>query len=343
MAERTTHGATQESAQDSGGQDDAPQSLLTTSDGAGEGSHSETTVTVIIAFFANFFIAIGKTLVALATGSASMLAESAHSWADTGNQVLLLVADRRSKRPPDEQQPFGYGREAYVWSMFAAMGLFTAGAVVSIWNGVTKLFEEGEESTYLWAYVVLGLAFVFEGISFAQAFRQTRHEAKRLDREVVSHALNTSDPTLRAVFAEDAAALLGLVIAALGVFLHQVTGSPVYDAIGSILVGVLLGVVAVVLINQNRRFLTGQETDPRIREAVLGRLKAMSDVARVTYLRLEYVGPRQVLLVAGIDFTGEEPESQVAYRLRRLERRLEEDPNITEAVLTLGTPEDPTL
>ncbi|MEP6814706.1 MAG: cation diffusion facilitator family transporter [Marmoricola sp.] len=167
----------------------------------------ESTTTVVIAFFANAGIAVAKTVVALFTGSASMLAESAHSWADTGNEVLLLVADRRSRRPADSSHPLGYGREAYVWSMFAALGLLVAGAVVSVWNGISKLFQTSGEASYMWAYVVLAIAFALEGISFLRAFRQTRREAHGLDRDVVEHALATSDPTLRAVFAEDAAAL----------------------------------------------------------------------------------------------------------------------------------------
>jgi cation diffusion facilitator family transporter len=309
----------------------------------GQTGGGESTLTVIIAFVANLGIALAKTVVALLTGSASMLAESAHSWADTGNEIFLLVADRKSRRPPDAAHPFGYGRESYVWSMFAAMGLFTAGAVVSVWNGVSKLFEEGEDTSYFWAYVVLGIAFVLEGISFFQAFRQTSREAKRYDREIVEHALSTSDPTLRAVFAEDAAALIGLVIAAIGIFLHQVTGEPAYDAAGSILVGLLLGVVAIVLINRNRRFLTGQESDARLRDTAVRLVRQMPEVARVAYLRLEFVGPRQVLLVARIDIDGEQPESQVAYTLRELEARLEEDPMVTEAVLTLATPEEASL
>lgn len=306
-------------------------------------SGGESPTTVIIAFFANLIIAVAKTVVAMATGSASMLAESAHSWADTGNQVLLFVADRRSRRGPDVTHPLGYGREAYVWSMFAALGLFTAGAVVSVWNGVTKLFEAGEESSYFWAYVVLVIAFLLEGFSFMQAFRQTRREARHLDREVLEHALATSDPTLRAVFAEDAAALIGLVIAAVGILLHQLTGDAVYDAVGSILVGLLLGVVAVVLINQNRRFLTGQESDTRSRDAALARIKLMPQVSRVAYLRLEFIGPRQVLLVASVDLAGEEAESRVAYTLRDLEYQLEEDPNVVETVLTLATPDEASL
>ncbi len=304
---------------------------------------SESTFTVILAFFANAGIALAKTVVAVLTGSASMLAESAHSWADTGNEVLLLVADKRSRRPADDSRPLGYGREAYVWSMFAAMGLFVAGAVVSIWNGVSKLFETSEDTSYLWAYIVLAVAFVLEGISFSQAYRQTRREAHGLDRRVVEHALATSDPTLRAVFAEDAAALVGLVIATVGIFLHQVTGEAAYDAVGSILVGLLLGAVAVLLINRNRWFLTGQESSPGIRARVLDQLKEMPEIAKVSYLRLEFVGPRQLLLVASIDLTGELPESRVAYTLRDLEHRIESDPNLVDAVLTLATPEDPAL
>jgi cation diffusion facilitator family transporter len=311
---------------------------------AADEAGGETRTTVVIAFFANLAIAASKTVVALITGSASMLAESAHSWADTGNQILLYIADHRSRRAPDRSHPFGYGREAYVWAMLAAFGLFSAGAIVSIWHGVSQLSASGgEEVSYTWAYVVLAVAFLFEGTSFVQAFRQTRGEARTLQRDVLTHALETSDPTLRAVFAEDSAALVGLVIAGLGVFLHQVTGNPVYDAAGSIIVGLVLGVVAVVLINRNRVFLTGQETDGRLREAALDRLREMPEINRVAYLRLEYVGPRRVLLVAAVDVTGEEPESKVAYTLRDLERRLEADPTVAEAVLTLATPDEPSI
>lgn len=310
----------------------------------GEESGGESTTTVVVAFFANLAISVAKTVVAMITGSASMLAESAHSWADTGNQVLLYVADRRGRRPANESHPLGYGREAYMWSLMAAFGLFTAGAVVSVWNGVTKLAASSEEDvSYTWAYAVLGVAFLFEGVSFLQAFRQTRREARELERDVVEHALQTSDPTLRAVFAEDSAALVGLVVAGLGVLLHQLTGDPVYDAIGSIVVGLLLGVVAVLLINQNRRFITGQESDPKLRQLTIDRLKQLPAVSRVAYLRLEFVGPRQTLLVASVDIDGDQPESRVAYCLRELEAELERESYIREAILTLATPDEPSI
>lgn len=308
-----------------------------------EDGGGESRLTVTIAFFANLAVALSKSVVALITGSAAMMAEAAHSWADTGNQVLLVVAGKKAQRPPDESHPFGYGRESYVWSMFAAMGLFVAGGVVSVVEGVQKFFSEGEEASYTWAYVVLGAAFVFEGVSFVQAFRQTRREARESDRDVVAHALKTSDPRLRAVFAEDSAALIGLVLATLGIFLHQVTGDVVWDALGSIMVGALLLVVAAVLIQRNRVFLTGQATDRRTRDAALRRLQELPGVERVCYLWLEYVGPRQVLLIGKVDLRGDPQESEVASVLRRLESQLEEDPQIVQAVLTLAASDEAAL
>ena len=134
---------------------------------------SESLITVLVAFGANLLIAIAKTVAAGITGSASLVAEAAHSWADTGNEVFLLIAERRSAKPRDSAHPLGYGREAYVWSMFAAFGLFTVGAVVSIWHGIQQLTAEDEATDYLIGYLVLAIAFVLEGISFTQAFRQT--------------------------------------------------------------------------------------------------------------------------------------------------------------------------
>ena len=316
---------------------------LTGPETKGGESGGESTTTVVIAFFANLGISIAKTVVAFITGSASMMAESAHSWADTGNQVFLLVAQNKSQRPPDEARPLGYGREAYVWSMFAAMGLFVAGGAVSVWHGITELSHQGGVESPLVAYGVLAVAFVFEGISFTQAFRQTRAESRRLDRDVFDHALRSSDPTLRAVLAEDTAALAGLVIAALGIALHQLPGSAVWDAAGSILVGLLLIVIAVVLIERNRRFLTGQSSDESLRQGVLVRVTSLPDVARVTYLRLEFVGPRQLVLFARVDLEGDQPEATVAHALRRIEEKLEEDDRVVEALITLATPEEPAL
>ncbi|WP_068162961.1 cation diffusion facilitator family transporter [Rhodococcus phenolicus] len=303
----------------------------------------ESTLTVALAFGANLAIAVAKTAAAAITGSASMVAEATHSWADTGNEVLLLIANRRSRRPADRAHPLGYGREAYIWSMFAALGLFALGSGVSITHGIQELFHAEPATDYGVAYTVLGIAFILESISFRQAYRQVRAEAASAERDLLQHALNTSDPMVRAVFAEDAAALIGLVIAFTGVLLHQITGSPVPDAIGSILVGILLGVIAVILIDRNRRFLIGEEASPQLRLAGLQAVLDLPEIERVTMLRMDYVGPRQVYLVGAVDLVGDKAEHTVADQLDRCEKALEANPHIRKAVLSLSTPGDPSL
>jgi cation diffusion facilitator family transporter len=298
----------------------------------------ESFLTVLVALVANVAIAIAKSFAALLTGSASMTAEAAHSWADAGNEIFLLIADRRSRRAPDRAHPYGYGRDVYVWSLFAAVGLFTVGAVVSIMHGITEWGSDEPSQDSLVAYVILGIAFVLEAVSFLRAVQQLRGAAADADQDVLEHVLATSDPTVRAVFFEDAAALIGLVLAAAGILLHQLTGSAVWDAIGSIAVGVLLGVVAVLLIQLNRRFLIGQSPSPRIVAAVLALLQEQEEVSSVSYLHLEYVGPARVFLVAAVDLTGDAPEHELAGRLTALARAVEQNEHVVEAVLTLSEP-----
>lgn len=304
----------------------------------------ESTVTVIVALIANVLVAIAKSVAALMTGSASLVAESAHSWADSGNEVFLVIANRRAGRPPDASHPYGYGREAYVWSLFAALGLFVAGAAVSVTHGVQQLVGSHPPEGHLTVgYVVLAVAFCLEGISFVRSITQARPEALSLQRDLLEHVLRTSDPTLRAVFAEDAAALVGLLIAAGGLLVHQITGSPVPDAVGSILVGVLLGVVALVLIDQNRRYLVGQQPADEVHREVIRALLASPEVDRVTYLRLEFVGPRVLFVTGDVDLAGDETESGVAPRLRALEARLAASRAVAGAVLSLSAPDEPSL
>ncbi|AKK29363.1 cation diffusion facilitator family transporter [Mycobacterium sp. EPa45] len=300
---------------------------------------TESTKTVAIAFGANLVVAVAKTLAGVLSGSASMAAEAAHSWADTGNQAFLMVANRRGSRAADHKHPLGYGREAYVWSLLAAVGLFVVGGTVSVWRGVNELLDDRPaDEHYLVAYVVLGIALVMEGISWTQAVRQLRTDAHEMDREVLEYAMKTSDPTVRAVFAEDSAALIGIVLAGAGIGLHQLTGDAAWDAAGSILVGLLLGVVAVLLIDSNRRFLTGEPGTPRLRDAVVASIEALDEVASVRFIRLEYIGPRQLFVVASVDLVGDQIESRIAHTLRDLERRLEADPHIVDVVLTIAEP-----
>jgi Co/Zn/Cd efflux system component len=192
------------------------------------------------------------------------------------------------------------------------------------------------------------VSFLLEGTSFLQSVRQARPEARSMNRDVIEHVLETTDPTLRAVFAEDSAALVGIVLAGLGLGLHQLTGIAAFDAAGSILVGLLLGVVALILISRNRRFLIGQEADPQVRSATLRALLALPEVDRVTSLRIEVVGPRMVTVVGDVDLVGDEIEPRLAVRLRAIEAKLTSSPAVVHAVLSLSaadetslTPEDP--
>jgi len=299
--------------------------------------------TVLVAFAANLLIAVAKSAAAVATGSAALVAEAAHSWADAGNEVLLLIADRRSRRPAGPAHPLGHGREAYVWSLFAALGLLVAGGAVSVTHGVQELIHPEPADRFLIGYVVLAVSFVLEGASFLQSARQARAEATELQRDLIEHVMATSDPTLQAVFAEHAAALAGRRIAAAVLAAHQLSVSATPDAVASILVGVLLGVTAVVLINQNRRFLVGVEADPRVREAVIRALLDLPEVARVTYLRLEIVGPRTVFVTGDVDLTGDDTESHVAVRLRALEAKFCASPAVAGTVLSLSAPDEPSL
>jgi cation diffusion facilitator family transporter len=311
--------------------------------GAGATSRSASSTTVLVAFLVNVLVAVAKSVAAAVTGSASVLAEAAHSWADSGNEIFLMIANRRSRRPPDTQHPIGSGKEAYIWSLFAALGLLAAGGAVSIARGVQQLLEPAPGGDFFVGYVVLAVSFVLESVSFTQSIRQSKPEAESMHRDLIEHVLATTDPALRAVVAEDAAALIGLFLAAGGLTASELTGSSTPDAVASILIGVLLGAVAIVLINLNRRYLVGEEADPRVRGAALKELLAMPEVARVTYLRLEVAGPRSVLIVGDVDLIGDDVESRLAVRLRTLEAKIRASPAVAGAVLSLSAPDEPSL
>ena len=302
-------------------------------------------LTVLVALVANGLLALAKSVAAALTGSAAMVAEAAHSWADTGNEVFLVVAERKGSRPRDESHPRGYGRATYVWSLVAAFGLFSAGAMVSVWHGLTDLLHEPREgeTTFLVNYVVLGLALLLEGTSFLQATRQVRGAARRLRLHPLRYVDRTSNPTVRAVFLEDLAALIGIGLAAVGIALHQVTGDAVYDAVASILIGVLLGVVAVFLMRRNMEYLLGEALSPELRTQVLGRMLEHPEIDRITYLHVEYVGPQRLFVVAAVDLVGDDTESHLAVRLRKVEADIETDDLIEDAVLTLAPPDDADL
>lgn len=316
---------------------------MTTSTLPEEPSQDASTLTVVVALVANGLLALAKSIAAALTGSAAMVAEAAHSWADTGNEVFLLVAERKGSRPRDEEHPRGYGRSTYIWSLVAAFGLFSAGAVVSIWHGLTELTAEGGETSYTVNYVVLAIAFVLEGSSFLQATRQVHGAARRFGLRPLRYVARTSNPTLRAVFFEDSSAMVGILLAGSGIALHQITGDKAFDALGSIAVGVLLAFVAVFLMRRNMDYLLGEGLTPELRSQVIAALLRHPQIDRLTYLHVEYVGPQRLFVVAAVDLTGDDREPRLAVRLRQVEAEIEQDPLIEDAILTLAPPDEPAL
>jgi len=232
-----------------------------------------------------------------------MLAEAAHSAADTATEGLLLTALRRSEREADRRHPFGYGKERFFWALIAAVSIFVSGGVFAVYEGVHTIVGEAAEQTLAWvAYGVLAVSFALEGISWAQAVRQVRAESRAHHQTVREFLRTTDDPTVKTVFFEDSAALAGLVLALAGVGLHQLTGSVLWDGIASLLIGLLLTGVAYVLGSANKGLLIGRQADPRLVYAVRDRLAERPEVEQVVDLLTMQLGTDRVLVCARLDF-----------------------------------------
>jgi cation diffusion facilitator family transporter len=284
-------------------------------------SEEESTLTVVVAMLANLGIAIAKGIAGLISGSAAMLSEAVHSLADTTNQVLLLVAVKRSNKEADARHPFGYGRERYFWSLLAAVGIFVGGGAFAIYHGVDTLFGSGEEhGHYVVAYVILGVSFLLESVSWLQAVRQLRGDARRLDRSFRDQLWHTTDPAATTVFFEDSAALAGLVLAAAGVGLHQITGEHAWDSIASIAIGLLLTLVAYVLGKENRSLIVGESADPRLQRGVEEIVRSYPEITSVDELLTMVIGRGEVLVAARIDLEDDLPAREIEALARRMER-----------------------
>ena len=281
----------------------------------------ESTRTVVVALLSNLGIVVAKLVAAVVTGSTAMFAETVHSTADTGNSVLLLVAQHQSRRPA---APSGLsrGREAYFWALLAAIGVFVVGAVLAVYEGVRELLDPEPVESFAVAYVVLAVAFLLDLVSFLRARRQLRGEAQTLARGLLEHVRLTSDPTARAVFAEDAAGLTGNVVAATGIALHQVTGSVVPDAVAAIGIGLILGTVAVFLVERNRDFLVGQEVGPAGKERIRAFIAAWPGVIAVRKLIVAFTGPGEILVVARVDIDDSLTGAAVERLVSGIEREL---------------------
>ena len=264
---------------------------------------TESRTTVLFALAANLVILVAKLVAGLLSGSKALLAEAAHSFADTGNQLLLLLSLSRSRRPPDRRHPFGHGKERFFWAFCAALLIFTGGAAFSIGQGLLGLTGvlATHEIRFGVAYAVLAFSFVVESTAFARAFRQVRRRAREERRPIAAFVADTPDPTLKVVLFEDGAAVLGVVIAFAGVLAVHVTGSVVWDGLASIGVGILLASTAFVLARDAKRLLIGQAARPHERQAIEESIRCHEGVDGIDELLTMHLGPEEILVAARIE------------------------------------------
>ena len=287
-------------------------------------SEEESARTVLVAGAANLLIAAAKLVAGLASGSSAMLAEAAHSVGDTLNQAFLLTALRRSQQPADEEHPFGYGQARYFWSLLAAVGIFVLGAGFAAYQGISSLLHPIESGSPTWSFVVLAAAFVFEGISFLKAVLQLRNEAREAEQPMTGHLVHDADPALRAVVWEDGVALVGLVLAALGLLLDELTGSHVYDGLASLAIAVLLVLVAYGLGRQNAEHLIGKSVAPQMRQGLVNLIRDADGVDGVLELLTMRLAPDQVLVAARVDLASGFSPEELEEAADEVERRIRE-------------------
>lgn len=272
---------------------------------------------VVAALLANVGIAITKFIAFLFSGSSAMLAESVHSVADTGNQALLLLGGRRSRRKADAEHPFGYGRERFVYAFVVAIILFSVGGVFSLYEGVDKIRNPHDLTVPWLPIIVLSIAIVLESLSLRTAVRESNRSRRR--QSWISFVRHAKQPELPVVLLEDVAALIGLVLAFAGVGLTILTGDPLWDGIGTVAIGVLLVAVAVVLGIETKSLLVGEGASPadleRIRDAFVG----IDQVEAIIHMKTLYLGPDELLVAAKIAVPKTTKAAEIAKAIDEIE------------------------
>ena len=291
--------------------------------------------TVVIALLANGVIAIAKLAGGVLSGSSALLAEAAHSVADTTNQAFLLVSITLGAREPDERRPFGHGRERFLWSFVAAVGMFLAGAVFAIGYGAYELISgSSEEGGFAVAWVVLAVSAAAEGTSWVRALRQTRGEAREAGKPASEYVRTSRDPSVKMVLFEDSAALLGIAIAAAGIGLHQLTGAAAWDHLASVLIGLILVAVALKLARDAKHLVVGASARPEERRAMEQAIESFPEVERVVELLTMVLAPKALLVAARVDLRDDIDGERVESLSEEIERALKEAvPDVTEVFL----------
>jgi cation diffusion facilitator family transporter len=281
-------------------------------------THGDSRRAVIAAFLANLGIAVMKFLAFLATASSSMLSESIHSLADTGNQGLLLLGRHRADRPPDEQHPFGYAPVRYFYSFIVAFVLFSLGGLFSIYEGVDKLRHPHELDSIWWAVIVLLGSMILEGLSFRTGMREA-NQVRPEGESWWQFIRHTKSPDFPVVLLEDTAALIGLSFAFVGVVLADVTGDARWDGVGSLAIGLLLVLVAFVLVVEMGSLLIGESARPHVIARIKEAIEQFPAVRRLIHLRTEQLGPDDILVAAKVEFDPSLSMSELARTIDELE------------------------
>jgi cation diffusion facilitator family transporter len=286
--------------------------------------------TVIAALAANLGIAVTKFIAFLITGSASMLAESVHSVADSGNQALLLLGRSRARREETEEHQFGFGAERYFYGFIVALVLFTVGAVFSVYEGLHRISHPEELSSPVVALVVLGIAAVLEGFSFRTAVKESNQVRGR--RTWFGFIRRAKAPELPTVLLEDFAALIGLGLALIGVALTMITGNGRWDGVGSLGIGALLGCVAVILAIETKSLLIGESATAEVERAIVAALEDGPEVEQVIHLRTLHLGPDTLLVAAKIAVSRDQDAAALVSGIDQAERRVRAAVPIAEVI-----------
>jgi cation diffusion facilitator family transporter len=263
-------------------------------------AEGESVRTIVIALLANLVIAAAKLLAGLASHSTGMLAEAAHSAADTVNEVFLAIGLRREKDPPDEKHPLGHGRERFLWAFMAAIASFLIGGCLSIVLAIGEFKARHPVTGTFAAWIVLAVSFAADGASWVQSVRQAVRQAREFDVSVWRYLVRASDPVVRAIVVEDSAGLVGLVLAAGGLLLSRVTGTNLPDAIASLLIGLLLTVTAFGVARPLADFLIGRSLPPQQVEDLHKLVSQNPAIEEVLTLRAVYIGPEEAVVFAKV-------------------------------------------
>jgi cation diffusion facilitator family transporter len=279
-------------------------------------------VPIYSALIANLLIAITKFIAAAVTGSSAMISEGIHSLVDTGNEVLLLYGMKRSQKPADALRPFGYGQELYFWAFIVSVLIFAVGGGISFYEGVTHILHPEQMTDPKWNYIVLAFAFVFDGISLITAVKEFNRQ--RGSTPFWTYVRISKDPTTFVVVFEDAADVLGLTVAFLGVFLGHYLNNPYYDGAASIVIGLLLTFISIMLAKESRSLLMGESADQVLLSKIRVIVEKDPSIRKAQHQLSTYLAPEELLLLLKVSFNEDLDSNEIASSIRRIRLSIQE-------------------